>query len=135
MKSTQYLLSFVLLCSLSYSGMAQQQRGSRQDSIAQSKVIALLESKHVLKYYDENINTPGDFIYSSQIETLIKKRPGADFSDYWIQVKDHRRYEGSGVSFNFYVDPKTWEVFYCHTETNLVWTWERWARKNKYCKS
>ena len=133
------LIRYFLLPALIFSSFvavqAQQQRGSRQDSIAQSKVIELLESRHVLRYYDENINTPGDFIYSSQVETLIKKRPGAGFDDYWIQVKDHRRYEGSGVSFNFYVDPKSWEVYYFDTEHNLVWTWEQWTQQNKYRKS
>jgi hypothetical protein len=132
----RFLLPVILICTVVSPASAQLQKtGNTKDSIAQAKVIALLESKHVLKYYDENINTPGDFIYSSHVETRIKQRPGADFPDYWIQVKDHRRYEGDGVSLNFFVDPKTWEVSYYDTNTDLIWTWEQWAGRNKYGKS
>jgi hypothetical protein len=136
MKTIRYTVLIILGFASCYSAHAQlQSTGNTRDSIAQSKVVALLEKKYVLKYYDENINTPGDFIYSSHIETLIKKRPGADFNDYWIQVKDHRRYEGDGISFNFFVDPKTWKVSYFDAETNLVWSWEQWAGQSKYAKS
>lgn len=136
MKATTGYLFLTLLCALSLPAKGQlQETGNRNDSIAQAKVVELLESKHVLSYYDANINVPGDFIYSSQIETLVKKRPGKDFSDYWIQVKDHRRYEGTGVFLNFYVDPASWEVSYYDTETNLVWSWEQWGKQSKYKKS
>jgi hypothetical protein len=136
MSSLRYFLSAILFFASGFSVTAQMQHtGNKEDSIAQSKVIELLESKHVLSYYDDDLNTPGDFIYSSQIETFIRQRPGADLNDYWIQVKDHRRYEGNGVSFNFYVNPESWEVLFFDPETNLTWTWEQWVRQNRNSKS
>ena len=124
------LLIFLLLFPV-VAVRAQQQPGTKEDGIIQAQVMALLEREYTLHYYDENINTPGDFIYSSQVATFIKKRPGKNFPDFWVQVTDHRRYDNPDIYFNFYVNPKTLEVFYLDTETNLIWTWDNWKRQAK----
>lgn len=111
---------------------AQLQPGTKADSIAQAKVLELVEKEHLLTYYDDNINTPGDFIYSSQVATRIKQRPGKDLSEYWVQVIDHRIYDTPNIFLNFYVDPKTWQVYYLDTKTDHLWTWENWKKHNRY---
>lgn len=131
----RYCFLVVLMLSAIAAAHSQQQPGTKNDSIAQSRVIDLLEAEHILSYYDENINTPGDFIYSSQIATILKQKPGADFKDYWVQVTDHRRYDNPNIFLNFFVDPENWEVFYFDTKTNLLWTWDNWKKQSKNHKS
>ncbi len=131
----RYAILVLLLFSSFAAIKAQQQTGTIEDSIAQSKVIELVEKEYVLHYYDENINTPGDFIYSSHVSTILKQKPGADFKDYWVQIKDHRKYDNPSIYLNFFVDPNSWEVFYFDTETNLLWTWDNWKKQSKYHKT
>jgi len=127
-----YRLFFTLLLLPSFFSLtAQIQHGTATDSIAQAKVIELLEQEYILPYYEENINTAGDFILSSHVATIIKQKPSAGFDNYWVQVTDHRRYDNDAC-LNFYVDPKTWKVLYFDTKTNQSWTWEKWKKQAKY---
>ncbi len=114
------------------SATAQSQPGTKNDSIAQAKVLELVEKEHLLTFYDDNINTPGDFIYSSQVSTKIKQRPTKDLTEYWVQVIDHRMFDTPNIFFNFYVDPKTWQVYYRDTKTDQLWTWDNWKKHNRY---
>ncbi len=124
-----FIISLVLS---SLAATAQMQAGSKRDSIAQSKIIELVENEHLLPYYDENRHTPGDFIYSSHIATILKQRPDPEHDEYWIQVTDHRMYEQPNVYFNFFVDPKTWAVYVYDIKTEKFWTWENWKRQPNY---
>ncbi|MCW3123273.1 MAG: hypothetical protein JWQ38_2765 [Flavipsychrobacter sp.] len=135
MPMMRYSFLFALMFSSSVAVHAQLQSGSRQDSTAQAKVLELIETERVLSYYDEDINTPGDFIYSSQVSTIIKQKPGKTFPQYWVQVIDHRRYDGIDIPLHFYVDPQSWEIFYLDTKTNLLWTWDNWKKQSRYRRS
>lgn len=112
------IISVFILLSLHSS--AQENTASIEDS-----AYAVIEN---IPEIAALIKNDTDKVWHFSMRTI--KRPTIAFKYYWIQagkVNDVRFF----TQFNFYVDPKTFEVLYLDTRTNKTITLEELRAKEK----
>lgn len=105
---------------LSFNSSAQGNAASPEDS-AYAVIEAIPEIATLIR-------NDTDKVWHFSMRTI--KQPTIDFKYYWIQagkVNDVRFF----TQFNFYVDPKTFEVLYLDTRTNKTITLEELRAKEK----
>lgn len=103
-----------------------------QSAIAQDNVASLEDSAYaVIENIPEIaslIKNDTDKVWHFSMRTI--KRPNTDFKYYWIQagkVNEVRFF----TQFNFYVDPKSFEVLYLDTRTNKTITLDELRKLEK----
>jgi len=105
---------------LSFHCLAQENTLSLEDS-----AYAVIEN---IPEIATLIKNDTDKVWHFSMRTI--KRPTTEFKYYWIQsgkVNNVRFF----TQFNFYVDPKTFEVLYLDTRTNNTITLEELRVKEK----
>lgn len=112
------LIIFSILLSL--SATAQENTASLEDS-AYAVIEKIPEIATLIK-------NDTDKVWHFSMRTI--KRPTSDFKYYWIQagkVNEVRFF----TQFNFYVDPKSFEVLYLDTRTNKTITLDELRKLEK----
>jgi hypothetical protein len=80
----------------------------------------------------ESIPEVDKFVKTKRIENasiFIAERPDKTFKYYWVQVGivHPDRFE---PVLNFYITPNKFDVLYYDTETDAIWTLQRWRENN-----
>ncbi|MES2062668.1 MAG: hypothetical protein V4456_12155 [Bacteroidota bacterium] len=121
MKTAFYL--FVLMLALCYNANGQ---GTKTEGIILDKVATLPEVRSFIKTAK-----------ASHPALMIAGQPDKDFKYYWVKVGINN-FDMFRTNYNFYVDPKTYEIFYFDTMADegpqviSLKLWRRWYHTKGY---